>query len=54
MSKDCKECGMPVERGDYHPYAACLMFKQCQDLKTVEDNLQAVVKYGFQIALEKL
>jgi hypothetical protein len=27
MMRECKECGMSVEPGEYHPYAACLMFK---------------------------
>jgi transposase-like protein len=41
----CHSCGMPCGN-EYHPYAACLMFKQCRDRKTVEANLAAVVEYG--------
>jgi hypothetical protein len=38
----CSECGMLVRGDDYHPYAACLMFKGCHDSKTVQANLDAV------------
>lgn len=38
----CGECGMPCTRAEYHPYAACLMFKACQNSDTVRANLQAV------------
>jgi len=45
MSKDatiCQECGMEVRRGEYHPYAACLMFKACGDRETVQSILLAI------------
>lgn len=42
VGKGCAECGMPVKLGEYHPYAACLMFKGCQDAETVRANLDAV------------
>lgn len=42
----CAQCGMPVGPDQYHPYAACLMFKQCHDSRTAQDNLWAVVDYG--------
>jgi len=38
----CAECGMGCKAGDYHPYAACLMFKACHDSETVMDNLRAI------------
>lgn len=38
----CGECGMPCTRAEYHPYAACLMFKACQNSDTVRANMQAV------------
>lgn len=38
----CAECGMHCEKGEYHPYAACLMFRGCKDAKTVRSNLAAV------------
>lgn len=38
----CGECGMPCTRAEYHPYAACLMFKACQNSDTVRANLQAL------------
>ena len=38
----CAECGMSVETNEYHPYAACLMFKACRDSSIVRENLNAV------------
>ena len=35
----CGECGMPCEPAEYHPYAACLMFKGCHNSATVRANL---------------
>ncbi len=40
----CQECGMPVRLGEYHPYAACLMFKGCHSSETVRTNLEAITK----------
>lgn len=40
--KPCGECGMPCVPTEYHPYAACLMFKACHNSDTVRGNLQAV------------
>jgi recombinational DNA repair protein (RecF pathway) len=42
----CAECGMSVVPQEYHPYAACLMFKQCQDGAIVRFNLNAVLQDG--------
>ena len=44
----CADCGMPVAPGEYHPFAACLMFKACHSSDTVRANLAAVVEYGRQ------
>lgn len=33
---------MEVEIGEYHPFAACLMFKGCNNSTTVHDNLDAI------------
>lgn len=39
----CQDCGMVVRTPtEYHPYAACLMFKACHDGDTVRANLEAV------------
>lgn len=38
----CTECGMIVKLGEYHPFAACLMYKGCKDEKTVRENMKAV------------
>lgn len=43
---DCAECGMWVTPGEYHPYAACLMFKACHNSETVRTNLAAVLEHG--------
>jgi len=60
MSKDvtiCAECGMEVRRGEYHPYAACLMFKACGDRETVQSNLleikNAWTRIGYKDAMEE-
>lgn len=42
----CAECGMPVFSGEYHPYAACLMFRTCKDSEVVARNLEAVLEHG--------
>ena len=44
----CIECGMMCEAVEYHPYAACLMFKQCLNSETVRANLQAVRDDNYQ------
>lgn len=47
MSDKCHECGMPVSSVyEYHPYAACLMFKACHDSGKVRENLEAVLQHG--------
>lgn len=38
----CCFCGMPCAANEYHPYAACLMFKACQNAETVRANLDDV------------
>lgn len=40
----CGDCGMPCKPGEYHPYAACLMFKACHNSDTVRANLEAVAE----------
>lgn len=41
-TRPCGTCGMPCTPGEYHPYAACLMFKACHNSETVRANLDAV------------
>jgi hypothetical protein len=48
----CKECGMPVTVGEYHPYAACLMFKACLSSDIVQANMDAVQAHGYQLAID--
>jgi hypothetical protein len=43
---------MLVEPGEYHPYAACLMFKACGDGSVVRANLDAVLAEGYERASE--
>ena len=42
----CAECGMHVRANEYHPFAACLMFKACHDSDTVRASLVAVQEHG--------
>lgn len=43
----CSGCWMPLRAADhYHPYAACLMFKQCKDRDQVEVYLKEVIDHG--------
>lgn len=42
----CPECGMETTEGEYHPYAACLMYKQTGDADAVRSNLHAVRATG--------
>lgn len=48
----CAECGMPVS-GEYHPYAACLMFRASHDSEVVRANLKAVLDDGEGLAYAK-
>ncbi|MEZ7198155.1 hypothetical protein [Pseudodesulfovibrio karagichevae] len=43
----CQECGMPVKAGEFHPYAACLMFKACHNSTDVRGNLAALYQHGY-------
>ena len=38
----CQDCGMVCQPTEYHPMAACLMFKACHDGDQVRANLKAV------------
>ena len=49
----CTSCGMPCPPNEYHPYAACLMFRTCNDENTVRSNLQAVVDHGAALTRAK-
>ena len=51
MSKfrSCIICSMPRNGvKEFHPYAACSMFKVCHNSRTVHENLRAVVEYGME------
>lgn len=36
----CQDCGMVCEPTEFHPFAACLMFKACHNGGLVRDSLQ--------------
>jgi hypothetical protein len=36
----CTECGMWCEPGEFHPFAACLMFRASADRRVVRANLR--------------
>lgn len=48
----CRQCGMLCKIGEYHPYAACMMFSHCRDGDTVRANLSAVQQQTRRAALE--
>ena len=50
----CGDCGMPCKPGEYHPYAACLMFKACHNSETVRANLEAVAEQRTRAMREAL
>ncbi len=45
---ECTECGMTVNKSEYHPYAACLMFKSSKSSRTVRSSLRAVKKHAIK------
>jgi hypothetical protein len=42
----CHDCGMYVQPGDYHPYAACVMYRQCRQGEKVESWLAQIIQHG--------
>jgi hypothetical protein len=48
VSQACIECGMICEAAEYHPYAACLMFKACHNSTIVTANLDGVRAHAAQ------
>lgn len=53
-SRTCGECGMLLESiAEYHPFAACLMYRGCRDSITVRANLSAVVAHGYEQAYDQ-
>jgi hypothetical protein len=45
----CAGCGMLLSSPrDYHPFAACELFKRLRNGNQVEANLRAVVEYGMR------
>ncbi len=48
----CNQCGMTLENNEYHPFAACLMFRSCRDSVTVRTNLSAVQTHSVELATQ--
>lgn len=46
----CATCGMACKPGEFHPYAACLMFKACRSSDVVRANLADHVAAAARIA----
>ena len=47
----CADCGMVlIGVNEYHPYAACLMYKASKDEDTVRKNLLGVLSHGTNFA----
>lgn len=44
--KPCGECGMLCDPAEYHPFTACLLFKQTHDDKATRDALNAVYEHA--------
>lgn len=42
----CGECGMLLLGREYHPYTACLLFKQTGNSNIVMSSLASVIEYG--------
>lgn len=43
----CSGCGMLLRAANhYHPYAACLIYKQCKDRDQVEIYLKEVIEHS--------
>jgi hypothetical protein len=54
MNDHCAECGMACLPGDYHPYAACVMYRQCRQSEKVESWLKQIMDYGAKQAIAAL
>ncbi|HEX5704914.1 MAG TPA: hypothetical protein VFX97_17075 [Pyrinomonadaceae bacterium] len=50
----CGECGMLVDAQEYHPYAACVMYRQLGQAEKVNSNLRAVVLHGVDMERARL
>lgn len=50
MFATCRECGMKVIPGEYHPYTACVLYKHTRQAEKVESMIRAVVQYGYEAA----
>lgn len=45
----CQECGMTVPRaGEYHSFAVCLIYKQCQNRQSTIENIRSTIEYGMR------
>ena len=53
LTDPCKECGMLVKQGEYHPYTACLMFKGCNNSNTVRVNLKTITTQWLEMGKQE-
>lgn len=45
----CAACGMSLlSARDYHPHAACQLFRLTQSSDKVESNIKSVIEYGMK------
>lgn len=42
----CAECHMLVAAGEYHPYAACVLYKQLRQADKVKSCLNSIIEYA--------
>ena len=42
----CGECGMSIGEVDFHPYPACVMFRQVKQGEKVESYLRQIIQWG--------
>lgn len=42
----CEKCDMLLREGQYHPYAACIMYYQTRQSEKVDDFLRRIIAYG--------
>ena len=45
VATTCGTCGMACTPGEFHPYAACLMYRGCHSAATVRANLAPLVEF---------
>lgn len=44
----CSACGMLITPQEYHPYPACVLYRQTQQSEKVQNWLESIVQYGME------